>query len=82
MKQPPSRWNPDWHGAPTLVTPRTLVAGQDTFASMTADEVIGRIHLAADPIYGRAGSQAIVGRIDELDRSPSLSRLLSVLQAA
>ncbi|RNF92146.1 hypothetical protein, partial [Streptomyces botrytidirepellens] len=61
---------------------RTPVAEQDTFASMTADEVIGRFHLAADPIYGRAGSQAIVGRIDELDRSPSLSGLLRVLQAA
>ncbi|MEU4898856.1 MmgE/PrpD family protein [Streptomyces sp. NPDC044780] len=60
---------------------RTLVAEQDTFASMTTEEVIARFHLAADPIYGRAGSQAIADRIDELDRSASLSGLLRALQA-
>ncbi|WNF01288.1 hypothetical protein PS467_41090 [Streptomyces luomodiensis] len=48
---------------------------------MTTEEVIARFHLAADPIYGRAGSQAIADRIDELDRSASLSGLLRALQA-
>lgn len=59
----------------------TLVVEQETFASMTVDEVIARFHLAADPLYGRAGSQAIVGRINELDRSPSVCGLPRALQA-
>ncbi|WP_083933999.1 MmgE/PrpD family protein [Sciscionella marina] len=58
----------------------TLVAEQDAFPSMTAVQIVRRFHLAVDPVYGRAGSQAILDCIAGLDRIP-LSRLLETLQS-
>ena len=47
---------------------------------MTADEIVRRFHLAADPVYGRAGSEAILASVDGLDRTPSAAGLLRTLQ--
>ncbi|WP_336158733.1 MmgE/PrpD family protein [Amycolatopsis sp. VC5-11] len=59
---------------------RVLVAEQDTFPSMNAAEIVRRFHAAADRVYGRAGSEAILARVDRLDRTPSASGLLRALQ--
>ncbi|WP_134733960.1 hypothetical protein [Amycolatopsis nivea] len=59
---------------------RVLVAEQDTFPSMTAAEIVRRFHAAADRVYGRAGSEAILACVDRLDRTPSASGLLRALQ--
>ncbi|WP_275291908.1 MmgE/PrpD family protein [Amycolatopsis sp. La24] len=59
---------------------QVLVAEQDTFPSMNAAEIVRRFHAAADRVYGRAGSEAILARVDRLDRTPSASGLLRALQ--
>ncbi|MGK3203177.1 MmgE/PrpD family protein [Amycolatopsis sp. MEPSY49] len=59
---------------------RVLAAEQDTFPSMTAGEIVRRFHLAADPVYGRAGGEAILACVDGLDRAPSATGLLHTLQ--
>lgn len=59
---------------------RTLAAEQDTFRSMTADEVAERFHRVADPIYGASGSRAIVRQIEELDGKATVPGLLCALQ--
>ncbi|MBB2498549.1 MmgE/PrpD family protein [Amycolatopsis echigonensis] len=59
---------------------RVLAAEQDSFPSMTADEIVRRFRRAADPVYGRAGSEAILASIDRLDRTSSATGLLHALQ--
>ena len=59
---------------------RVLVAKQDTFESMAAEEVSERFHQVANLLYGRNGSRRIVDHIDCLSRSPSVSGLINALQ--
>ncbi|WP_406631653.1 MmgE/PrpD family protein [Amycolatopsis sp. WGS_07] len=60
---------------------RVLVAEQETFPSMTADEIVQRFRSAADPVYGHAGSEAILGCIERLDGAPSTAELLEALHS-
>ncbi|WP_329045627.1 MmgE/PrpD family protein [Amycolatopsis sp. NBC_01488] len=74
---------PERNGTRLEVLPddgHVLVAGQDTFPSMTVDEIVQRFHVAADAVYGHAGSVAILDLVQCLDRARSVADLTRALQ--